>query len=145
PEDGSSLKGEAAAHGNEVLDPLGGAIAAVREQAMVGHADPDVDGEEVHDDEGGQVRPGEEEERGDGSDMEQPHEYGGDPIDAALLVLAAHAEVLLELVGDFGDGWDDCSQLGSGLYGGCFDRAKGSHVFRFPPIAISNANRGVCG
>ena len=36
-----------------------------------------------------------------------PHGDGGDPVDAALLVLAAHAEVLLDLLGDFGDGRDD--------------------------------------
>ena len=128
PEDGAALKGETAAHGDEVLDPLGGPVAAVREQAMVGHADADVDGEEVHDDEDGEVRPGEEEESGDGSDVEEPHDDGGDPVDAALLVLAAHAEVLLDLLGDFGDGWDDGGQLGCGLYGSFFDRGKGSHV-----------------
>ena len=115
PEDGSALKGEAAAHGDEVLDPLGGLVAAMGEQAMVGHADADVDGEEVHDDEGGEVRPGEEEEGGDGSDVEEAHGDGGDPVDAALLVLAAHAEVLLDLLGDFGDGRDDSGQLGCGL------------------------------
>ena len=48
-----------------------------------------------------EVLPGEEEERGDGADVEEAHEDGGDPVDAALLVLAAHAEVLLDLLGDF--------------------------------------------
>jgi hypothetical protein len=129
PEDGPALKREAAAHGDEVLDPLGSAVATVGEQAMVGHTDADVDGEEVHDDEGGQVRPGEEEERDDGSDVEEPHEDGGEPVDAALLVLAAHAEVLLDLLGDFGDGWDDGGQLGCGLYRGFFDGGNWSHVF----------------
>ncbi len=104
PEDGSALEGERAAHGDEVLDPLGGLVAAVREQAMIGDADADVDGEEVGDEEGGEVLPGEEEERGDGSDVEEAHEDGGDPVDAALLMLAAHAEVLLDLLGDFSDG-----------------------------------------
>ena len=47
--------------------------------------------------------------------MEEAHEDGGDPIDAALLVLAAHAQVLLDLLGDFGDGWDDSGQLGCGF------------------------------
>src|SRR5258705_903843 len=96
---------------------------------MVGHADADVDGEEVHDDEGGQVRPGEEEERGDGSDVKEPHGNGGDPVDAALLVLAAHAEVLLDFLGDFGDGWHCSGQLGCGLYWSFFYRGNGSHVF----------------
>ena len=114
----------------------------MREQAMVGHADAYVDGEEVHDDEDGEVRPGEEEERGDGSDVEEPHGDGGDPVDAALLVLAAHAEVLLDLLGDFGDGWNDNGQPGCGLYRGFFDGAffhgaKGSHVFLCPCPAIT--------
>ncbi len=104
PEDGSAFKGEAAAGGDEVLQPLGHAIAAVGEQAVIGHADADVDGEEVHDEEGGQVLPGEEEERGDGADVEEAHGDGGDPVDAALLVLAAHAEVLLDLLLDLLNG-----------------------------------------
>ncbi len=88
----------------------------MREQAVVGHADADVDGEEVDDDEGGEILPGEEEERGDGSDVEEAHDDGGDPVDAALLVLAAHAEVLLDLLGDFSDGGDDVrSSFGCGL------------------------------
>ena len=90
---------------------------------MVGHADADVDGEEVRDDEGGEILPGEEEERGDGSDVEEPHGDGGDPVDAALLVLAAHAEVLLDLLGDFGDGRDDLGELRGGLYWSFFDGA----------------------
>jgi hypothetical protein len=138
PEDGSALKREAAAHGDEVLDPLGGLVAAVREQAMVGHADADVDGKEVGDDEGGEIFPGKKEEGGDGANVEGAHGDGGDPVDAALLVLAAHAEVLLDLLGDLGDGWDNFGQPGRGLYWGffhfhsAFDCPKGSHVFRFP-------------
>ena len=97
PEDGSAFKRHGAAGGDEVLQPLGNAIAAMGEQAVVGHADADVDGEEIHDAEDGEVLPGEEEERGDGADVEEAHDDGGDPVDAALLVLAAHAEVLLDL------------------------------------------------
>jgi hypothetical protein len=131
PEDRAALKREAAAHGDEVLDPLGNAIAAMGQQAVIGHANADVDREEVHDEEGGQILPREEEEGGDGSDVEEPHGNGGDPVDAALLVLAAHAEVLLDLLGDFGDGWDNSGQLGC-FYWGFFDRGERSHVFRCP-------------
>ena len=116
PEDGASLEGEAAARGNEVLEPLGNAVAAMRKQAMVGHADPDIDGEEVHDEEGGEVLPGEEEECGDGSDMEEAHGDGRNPVDATLLVLAAHAQVLLDLLRDLLDGEE---RVGRG--GGAFD------------------------
>jgi hypothetical protein len=132
PEDGTALEGEAAAHGDEVLDPLGGSVAAVGEQAMVSHADADVDGEEIHDDEDGQVGPREEEEGSNGSDVEGAHGDGGDPVDAALLVLAAHAEVLLDLLGDFGDDRDDGGQLGCGFYRGCFNGAEWSHNIYCP-------------
>jgi hypothetical protein len=133
PEDWTAFEGKAAAHSDEVLDPPGGLIAAVGKQAMVGHADADVDGEEISDDEGGEIFPGEEEEGGDGSDVEGAHRDGGDPVDAALLVLAAHAEVLLDLLGDFGDDRNDGGQLGCGLSGGFFDCGQGSHVlFRCP-------------
>jgi len=60
--------------------------------------------------------------------VEEAHSDGGNPVDAALLVLATHAEILLDLLGDFGDGWDDGRKLGC-LYRGFFDRAKRSHVF----------------
>ena len=112
PEDGAALKSEAAAGGEEVLDPLGGFVATVREQAVIGHADTDVDGEEVHDHEDGQVRPGEEEESGDGADVEEAHSDGRDPVDAALLELATHAKVLLDLHLDLSDGRDDGGALG---------------------------------
>ena len=122
PEDGTALEREAAAHGDEVLDPFGSAVTAMREQAMIGHANADVDREEVHDEEDGEIFPGEEEKSGDGSYVEEAHGDGGDPVDAALLVLAAHAEVLLDLLGDFGDGWDYGCEFGC-FYRGCFDGA----------------------
>ena len=82
---------------------------------MVGHADADVDREEIHDEEGGEILPREEEESGDGADVEEAHEDGGDPVDAALLVLAAHAEVLLDFLSDLLDGCE-----WAGLGGGRF-------------------------
>lgn len=152
PEDGPTLKGEAAAHADKVLDPLWGLVAAVSEQAMVGHADADVDGEKVHDGEDGQVLPGEEEESRYGPDVEETHGDGGDPVDTTFLVLTAHAEVLLDLLGDFGDGRDYSGQLGCGLYRSFFDAGNGGHFFRFLcaflvlPMHISvadiDANRG---
>jgi len=137
PEDGSALKREAAAHGDKVLDPLGRFVAAVGKQAMVGHADAHVDGEKVHDDEDGEIRPGEEEEGGDGSDVKEPHGDGGDPVDAAFLVLAPHAKVLLYFLRDFGDGGHDSGQLGCGLYRGFFDGAEGSHRFSLSFVLLN--------
>ena len=136
PEDGTAFEREAAAHGDEVLDPLGGSVAAVGEQAMIGHADADVDGQEVHDEEDSQVGPGEEEEGSDGSDVEGAHGDGRDPVDAALLVLAAHAEVLLDLLSDLGDERDDGGKLGCGLYWCCFDDGEWSHVLSCPLTAV---------
>jgi hypothetical protein len=83
--------------------------------------------------------------------VEETHGDGGDPVDAALLVLAAHAEVLLDFLGDFGDGWDHSGQLGCGFYWSFFDRANGSHVFSVSSdcfnyhlrTAVFNANRRV--
>lgn len=107
PEYWTAFEGEASAHCDEVLYPLGNAVAAVGEEAMVGHADADVDGEEVHDEEGSHILPGEEEEGSDGTNMEEAHGDGRDPVDAALLMLTAHAEVLLDLLSDLSDGGDD--------------------------------------
>ena len=118
PEDGSAFERHGAAGGDEVLQPLGGPVSAVGEQAVVAHADADVDGEEVHDAEDGQVLPGEAEERGDGADVEEAHDDGGDPVDAAMLMLAAHAQILLDLLRDFGGeaacGLDDLGSDGRG-------------------------------
>jgi hypothetical protein len=44
-------------------------------------------------------------------------------------VFAAHAKVLLDLLGHFADGWDYGGQLWCGFYGSFFDGGKGSHVF----------------
>ena len=139
PEDGSAFKRHGAAGGDEVLDPLAGAIAAMGQQAVVAHADAHVDGEEVGDDGGGGVLPGEEEERGDGADVEQAHDDGGDPVDAAFLVLAAHAEVHFGFAGGLGeanaggfDGVDGDQVWGDFGFkvGGCFSGVDNrSHWF----------------
>ncbi len=83
---------------------------------MVGHADADVDGEEVHHEEDGQVRPRKEEERGDGADVEKPHGDGGDPVDATLLVLAAHAEILLDFLRNLLNGEEGAGSGGGTLF-----------------------------
>src|ERR1700733_10115550 len=128
PEDRPAFEGEATAHGDEVLDPPRSTVAAVCKQAVIGHADSDIDGEKVSDAEGSEIFPREEEESRDGSDVKGTHGDGGDPVDAALLVLAPHAEVLLDLLGDFGYDGNDSGELGCGLCWGFFDGAQGGHV-----------------
>jgi hypothetical protein len=117
PEDRAALKGEASAGADEVLDPLGSPVAAVGEQAMVGHADADVDREEVHDNRDGEIGPREEEERGDSAYVKEAHGDGCDPVDATLLMLAAHAKILFDLLLNFGDYGEDGRAGGCGLCG----------------------------
>ena len=145
PKDGSALKRHGAAGGDEVLDPLGGAEAAMRQQAMVSDADAEVDGEEVHDAEGGEVLPGKEEEGGEGEHVKEAHDDGRDPVDAALLVLAAHAEVLLDLLADLlggiaGLGVREVLQLG--LDAGFLNFACGDGVLLEGGVARSVRGRG---
>jgi hypothetical protein len=128
---------------------LGVRIPAVRQQAMIGHADADVDREEVHDCEDCKVLPGEAEERGDSANVEEAHDDGGDPVDAALLVLAAHAKVLLDLLRDLsGDGKIGHRKIANGgLVSGCGRDSLGRkygrrHKFCNPSCcSIDNANR----
>lgn len=135
PENRPPLEREAAAHGDEIFDPLGGFVTAMREQAMVGHPDTDVDGEEVHDDKGGKVLPGKEEEGSDGAYMEQPHGDSRDPVDAALLVLATHPKILLDLLGDFGYGRNNHRK--SWCFGWRrFDGGEGSHIVIYPRLGM---------
>jgi len=131
PEDRTTFKRHCAAHGDEVFDPTWRLVAAVREQAMVGHADAYVDREEVGDGESSQVFPGKKEESRDRSDVKKPHCDGGNPVDSALLVLAPHAEVLLNFLGDFGDDGNDGRKLWRGFDWGFFNRAEGTHDFSF--------------
>jgi hypothetical protein len=146
PEDGSAFKCCGAAGGDEVFEPLGNAVAAMREQAVVAHADADVDGEEIEDGESSEVLPGEAEECGDGSDVEQAHGNGGNPVDLALLMFAAHAEILLDLGGDISGetarGFDGFGSDGSGNDAGgggglaCFyfgSQERRGHIFLDSP------------
>ena len=135
PEDGSTFEGHGSTGCDEVFQPTGNAVSAMREQAVVGHADADIDGEEVHDGEDGKILPAETEECGDGADMEERHDDGGDPVDASLLMLTAHAQVLLYLTGDFGGAAEGGMSLGDGgrgdgkCYGGSWRKGLGGGGF----------------
>jgi hypothetical protein len=145
PEDGSALKREATAGCDEVLDPLGNTVSAVREQAVVGDADADVDGEEVHDEEYGQVGPREEKESRDGAHVEKAHGDGGDPVDAAFLVLATHAKVLLDLLADLGDHGED-ARGGLRSFFCLGSEGAGAHIFCSSPVrSTSPLNKTLSG
>lgn len=107
PEDRATLKGHRPAGGDEIFDPLGSSVAAMGKEAMIGHADAYVDREEIHNSGYGEVCPGKEEESSDSPNVEERHGDGGYPVDAAFLVLAAHAKIFADLLlgcGCCGDG-----------------------------------------
>src|ERR1700733_6106400 len=85
PEDWSAFKRQSCAGGEEILDPLRGPVAAMRQQAMVGHADaqasrnpPKKHGHE-------QSFPGEEEERDNCPDVKQGHKGCSYPVDLVVV------------------------------------------------------------
>ena len=95
PEDRAALERERREDGEEILDPLGGLEAAVREQAVIADADSAVDGQKPEDDGDRQAGPTEVKERGDGAEMEGGDEKGCGPVDAALAVgFPAHADLI---------------------------------------------------
>src|SRR6185312_7186819 len=81
PEKRTAFQGQRAAGGQHVFQPLVSLVAAMREQAMIAHADSktarDVHQHKRH----RQSRPTEHEKCGNGSDMKGHHEKGGHPTD----------------------------------------------------------------
>ena len=75
----------------KVLNPLGGLEAAMREQAVIADADAEVDGQNPENRGYGESAPAEVKERGNGADVEGADEACGDPVDAAVVGFAAHA------------------------------------------------------
>src|ERR1700679_3813669 len=97
PEDGSPFQGQGAADGQEILQPLGRAVAAMGEQAMIAHADAHVDGEYPEHDEAEEGFPGKHEESDYGEHMKGHHKAGGHPVALIGLSVAAknrHVTVL---------------------------------------------------
>ena len=82
PEDGAALERERGAERHEVLKPLGDLVATVREQAVVAHANADVNGQNVKNDHRGQTPPAEEEKRSKRTDVEDCDDPECEPVDA---------------------------------------------------------------
>src|ERR1700733_14430968 len=96
PEDGAALKRECGAGGHRVFQPLRHFVSAVRQQAVIAHANADVDGEHVEDNGGDERLPGEEEEGNHGADVEGEHEDRRHPVAAEVLAgPAQYRHVLL--------------------------------------------------
>ena len=88
PEDRSALERERAAHRQEVLDPLRRLVAAMRQQAVIAHADAERAGDPPQDDRHGDGAGVDEEERGHGADVERGHGDDRDPVELAFGGLA---------------------------------------------------------
>jgi hypothetical protein len=114
PEDRSTFERHRAASGQKVLQPTRHSVAAMRQQPVVSHTDAHVDREEVHNSSDNQVLPREEEQRRDRADMEHPHEDAGDPVDAAFLIRATHAQVLLQSAAGLADRGESFRFAGDG-------------------------------
>ena len=82
PEDGSALKSERGAGGHDVLKPLGNLVAAMGEQAVIAHADAEIDGYDVERQHHHQALPTEKEECGQGAEMKCDDHGERKPVDA---------------------------------------------------------------
>jgi hypothetical protein len=90
----------------------------VGEQAVIAHADAEIDRGDVKRGGDNEVGPAEKEEGGDGAEMEQRHEGGGGPDETGLGVGAAHADVGAGVRGVGGESregtWFDVESTGGG-------------------------------
>src|SRR5271165_5982487 len=80
PGDGAAFKSERAASGEKILHPFRSFVAAMREQAVVAHADSQAAGNPPHDDANDQRFPGEKEDRAEGAQMQGDHDCGYAPV-----------------------------------------------------------------
>ena len=72
PEDRAALERERGANGQKIFDPFRNFIAAMREQAVIAHADAEAAGNPPEKNGDEQRLPGKEKQRGDCSDVERP-------------------------------------------------------------------------
>ena len=96
PGDGPALEGERCADAHQIFQPLGNLIAAVREQAVIAHADAHVDGQHVEHGHDHKALPTEEKQRGQRARVEDAHDEEQGPAQAcAHCGGAAHAKLAL--------------------------------------------------
>ena len=94
PEDGAAFERERGADGHQVFQPLGRLITAMGQQAVVAHADADIDGQNREHQHHREPLPGEEEERGHGADVKEDDDAEREPVDARCYAGdAAHTDL----------------------------------------------------
>lgn len=89
PVEWAAFEGERAAGDEKIFEQAWDFVSAMREQAMVANADPEIDAYEVEDRCDGEGFPAEEEERGDGSDVKDDQKEKGDRVECVALCFAA--------------------------------------------------------
>src|SRR5882724_1112706 len=81
PEERAAFQSQRGADGQEILHPLGSFVTAVREQAVIPHADAEASGNPPQEKSHCQPLPGEHKERNDCAYVECGHETSGHPAD----------------------------------------------------------------
>ena len=82
PENRPAFERQCGADTHQVFDPLWRLISAMRQQTVVAHADPDIDCKHIKDRHDRQTLPGEKEERGECTGVEEDNRDHGEPVDA---------------------------------------------------------------
>src|ERR1700722_20625798 len=75
PENRTTFEGERGANRQEILNPFRSLVSAVREQAVVSHANAQAAGNPPQEHRDKQCLPGEEKQSGHGSYVKQSHEH----------------------------------------------------------------------
>src|SRR6266403_3538889 len=88
PENRATFEGQSSTRAQEVFNPLWSLIAAMGQQAVVAHANPEAAGNPPEHNRGEESFPGKEEKCRNCAYMEQPHKTGCDPVDLIVLTCA---------------------------------------------------------
>src|SRR5450631_2430830 len=93
PVDGAALQGHSSADGDEILQPFGGDITAMREQSVVAHGDAEILREGPHEGKDDQRGPAEDEERRYRCEVEDRQDAAKYPVKAAVAALDQAGEI----------------------------------------------------
>src|SRR5260370_25424751 len=79
PEERASFQRQGSAYGQKIFDPFVSLVSAMREQAVIAHADAQAAGHPIQKHRQRQIFPAEHEQRSDGANVKRKHEKSGDP------------------------------------------------------------------